>query len=187
MQRLLQQVAWSRPVARQLWAVRRPPWNGAQSGVSVRLLCSRKLPEGEDGSNPVGSARENAQLTEQFVRGFGKGGQKVNKTSNAVVLKDEVSGIVVKCHETRSLQQNRKIARKLMDQKLEELDLGKDSAVQKKIAKLRKKKAKKKARARQKYAPDVSHLLDEAPTESSDEAPMHGHDEGGGKDENTVQ
>lgn len=48
-----------------------------------------------------------------------------------------------------------------MEQKLEELDLGEESTAQKKIAKLRKKKAKKKARARQKYAPDVSHLLEE--------------------------
>ena len=46
-----------------------------------------------------------------------------------------------------------------MEQKLEELDLGEESAVQKKIAKIRKKKAKKRARGRQKYAPDVSHLL----------------------------
>lgn len=35
-------------------------------------------------------------LEENFVKGWGKGGQKVNKTSNCVELKHKPSGIVVK-------------------------------------------------------------------------------------------
>jgi protein subunit release factor B len=37
-----------------------------------------------------------SELEEKFVRGFGKGGQKVNKTSNCVELKHLPTGITVK-------------------------------------------------------------------------------------------
>lgn len=60
-----------------------------------------------------------ADLEEQFVRGSGPGGQSVNKTANAVVLKHIPSGVVVKCHESRSLDQNRKRARVLLQTKLD--------------------------------------------------------------------
>lgn len=58
-------------------------------------------------------------LEEDFVRGGGPGGQAVNKTSNAVILKHKPSGIVVKCHQTRSLARNREIAREILTQKLD--------------------------------------------------------------------
>ncbi|KAJ3603997.1 hypothetical protein NHX12_028738 [Muraenolepis orangiensis] len=48
------------------------------------------------------------ELEEQFVRGSGPGGQATNKTSNCVVLKHTPTGIVVKCHQTRSVETNRK-------------------------------------------------------------------------------
>lgn len=57
---------------------------------------------------------EENDLQEQFVKGSGPGGQATNKTSNAIVLKHKPTGLVVKCHETRSLNQNRKIARKIL-------------------------------------------------------------------------
>ncbi|KZT44209.1 RF-1-domain-containing protein [Sistotremastrum suecicum HHB10207 ss-3] len=50
-------------------------------------------------------------LEESFVRGSGPGGQSVNKTQNNVQLLHKPTGIRVSCQETRSLQQNRKIAR----------------------------------------------------------------------------
>ena len=37
-----------------------------------------------------------SELEEKFVKGFGKGGQKVNKTSNCVELKHLPTGITVK-------------------------------------------------------------------------------------------
>lgn len=59
-------------------------------------------------------------LDEQFVRGSGPGGQATNKTNNCIVLKHKPTGIVVKCHLTRSATQNRKEARRLMVARLDE-------------------------------------------------------------------
>ena len=58
-------------------------------------------------------------LEEQNVKGGGKGGQAVNKTSNCVILKHKPSGIVIKCHATRDLNLNKKIARKQLIAKLD--------------------------------------------------------------------
>lgn len=55
-------------------------------------------------------------VEESFARGGGKGGQKVNKTSNAVLLKYPPLGIVVRCHRERRRTVNRFIAlRELVD------------------------------------------------------------------------
>lgn len=59
-------------------------------------------------------------LEEQMVRGSGPGGQATNKTNNCIVLKHKPTGIVVKCHLTRSATQNRKEARRLMVARLDE-------------------------------------------------------------------
>ena len=50
-------------------------------------------------------------LEESFVRGSGRGGQKVNKTNNCVYLKHIPTGIAVKCHVDRSRELNRFLAR----------------------------------------------------------------------------
>lgn len=87
-------------------------------------------------------------LTEQFVRGSGSGGQKINKTANRVVLVHEPTQIRVECQETRSLAQNRKIARKRLAMKLDEYWNGSQSKAQQKIAKKVSKKQKTRARNR---------------------------------------
>ncbi|XP_011300477.1 probable peptide chain release factor C12orf65, mitochondrial isoform X3 [Fopius arisanus] len=58
-------------------------------------------------------------LEEQYVRGSGPGGQATNKTNNAVVLKHKPSGIVVKCHQSRSLWDNKKTAREILVMRLD--------------------------------------------------------------------
>lgn len=58
-------------------------------------------------------------IEEQFVRGSGPGGQVVNKTANAVVLRHLPTNLIVKCHAHRMLDQNRKEARRLMVLKLD--------------------------------------------------------------------
>uniref|UniRef100_A0A0A9WH73 Putative peptide chain release factor C12orf65, mitochondrial n=1 Tax=Lygus hesperus TaxID=30085 RepID=A0A0A9WH73_LYGHE len=54
------------------------------------------------------------QVREQFIRGSGPGGQKINKTSSCVLLTHVPTGLQVKCQQTRFLQENRKIARKIL-------------------------------------------------------------------------
>lgn len=58
-------------------------------------------------------------LEETHVRGHGPGGQSVNKTTNCVVLKHRPTGIVIKCHESRSLETNQKLARVRLQEKLD--------------------------------------------------------------------
>ncbi|XP_015593111.1 probable peptide chain release factor C12orf65, mitochondrial isoform X2 [Cephus cinctus] len=60
-------------------------------------------------------------LEEQHVRGSGPGGQATNKTSNCVVLRHRPTGIVVKCHETRSLWDNQRRAREILLRKFDNL------------------------------------------------------------------
>lgn len=50
--------------------------------------------------------------------GSGPGGQAINKTSSSVSLIHLPTGIRVQCQETRSREQNRKIARKIMLEKV---------------------------------------------------------------------
>lgn len=57
-------------------------------------------------------------LEESFVRGSGPGGQSVNKTENNVQLLHKPTGIRVACQETRSLADNRRIARKILTDKV---------------------------------------------------------------------
>jgi len=87
-------------------------------------------------------------ITETFVRGSGPGGQKINKTSNRVVLVHEPTGVRVECQETRSLQQNRKIARRRLREKLDEYLNGSQSRSSLKARRASTKKAKAKARSR---------------------------------------
>ena len=45
-------------------------------------------------------------LSEQFVKGFGPGGQKTNKSNNCVVLTHLPTGEQVKCHDSRDQAAN---------------------------------------------------------------------------------
>jgi len=60
-----------------------------------------------------------SDIEESFVRGSGPGGQSINKTRNNVQILHKPSGIRVTCQETRSLSQNREIARKWLLEKLD--------------------------------------------------------------------
>ncbi|XP_067910642.1 mitochondrial translation release factor in rescue [Heterodontus francisci] len=88
------------------------------------------------------------ELDEQFVRGRGPGGQATNKTSNCVVLKHVPSGIVVKCHQTRSVDQNRKIARTILQEKLDVHYKGVNSEIVKQKQEQQWKKQEKKRKAK---------------------------------------
>ena len=91
-------------------------------------------------------------LEEKFVKGQGKGGQKINKTSNRVVLIHIPTQVKIECQDTRSLQQNRKIARKRLRLKVDEFINGETSRIGQKasIAVTKKKKNKSRNKRRQK-------------------------------------
>ncbi|KAL2751577.1 mitochondrial translation release factor in rescue isoform X2, partial [Vespula maculifrons] len=93
------------------------------------------------------------ELEERFVKGSGPGGQATNKTNNAVTLKHKPTGIVVKCHETRSLWINQKRAREIMITKLDNL-LNGDQSIESQERVLSKKMLIKK-RQRQKKLSDL--------------------------------
>ena len=92
---------------------------------------------------------DESELEEQFVRGSGPGGQSVNKTSNCVLLKHKPSGLLVKCHTSRKMQENRKEARRLMVIKLDNLING-ESSVENQEKILQKKKLIEGTRRRKK-------------------------------------
>lgn len=91
------------------------------------------------------------EIEENFLKGSGPGGQKINKTSSAVQLKHLPTGIVVKCQETRSRSQNRKIARKILGERIEELELGDQSRTAIKAREKSKKKVSADKKKRRKY------------------------------------
>jgi protein subunit release factor A len=90
-----------------------------------------------------------SELEEQHVRGSGPGGQATNKTSNCVVLKHVPTGVIVKCHETRSLDQNRKKAREHLVTRLDNL-LNGDQSVDAQIKAIESRKKMVKDRKREK-------------------------------------
>jgi peptide chain release factor len=91
------------------------------------------------------------EIEEKFLKGSGPGGQKINKTSSAVQLKHLPTGVVVKCQETRSRSQNRKIARRLLAERVDQLEHGDQSREGLKQAMRARKKSSKAKKARRKY------------------------------------
>ncbi|ODQ64647.1 hypothetical protein NADFUDRAFT_79531 [Nadsonia fulvescens var. elongata DSM 6958] len=60
------------------------------------------------------------EIQEAFIKGGGKGGQKINKTSSKVQLTHIPTGIVVNSQYTRSQLQNRKEARRILYDRVEQ-------------------------------------------------------------------
>ncbi len=89
-------------------------------------------------------------LTENFIRGSGSGGQKINKTSSCVQLHHTPSGIEVKCQSSRLQSSNRFFARRDLCDKLEEKRLGVQSQRQQEQEKIRRQKRRRSRRAQNK-------------------------------------
>ncbi len=80
-------------------------------------------------------------IEEKFICGGGKGGQKINKSTNAVQLKHLPTGIIVKYQKHRQRSMNRILAlRELLEK------LNPNSKKNKKIEKIRKQKKRNKRR-----------------------------------------
>jgi protein subunit release factor B len=87
-------------------------------------------------------------ITEKFIHGGGKGGQKINKTASCVYLKHRPSGIEVKCQTERSQILNRFLARRILTEKIERKVLGEQSEEIQRIEKLRRQKRKRSRKAK---------------------------------------
>lgn len=99
-------------------------------------------------------------VEEQFTRGSGPGGQKINKTASAVHLKHVPTGTEVKVQKYREQSKNRLSAWKLLILKIEEQKKGKESKIQREIYKIRKQKQKRTKRAKEKILSDKHYRAD---------------------------
>jgi len=121
--------------------------------MEVQTVINRSQDTGDNSSDktqqPIALPElKEDEIEEKFVKGSGAGGQKVNKTSNRVILVHTPTGLRVECQDTRSLQQNRKIARKRLRLKLDAFINGESSREGQKATKAVTKKAKNKARSK---------------------------------------
>ncbi|KAK5118645.1 hypothetical protein LTR85_008110 [Meristemomyces frigidus] len=126
-----------------------------QTGETPGLGCLRSFTAGSTPQKekplPPRLKLVETDLDESFLKGSGPGGQKINKTSSAVQLKHLPTGIVVKSQETRSRQQNRKLARLTLAEKLDHLEKGDESRTTIKSERARVKKASASKKTRRKY------------------------------------
>lgn len=126
-----------RPTLHLLWLFSRRPFISTPATLSKQLPPRRQILDSE--------------IEENFLKGSGPGGQKINKTSSAVQLKHLPTGIVIKCQETRSRSQNRKIARRILGERVDELELGEQSRTAIKQRESSKKKASAMKKKKRKY------------------------------------
>ncbi|GKU02981.1 peptidyl-trna hydrolase protein [Fusarium langsethiae] len=99
----------------------RPPFaSPTHTFTSTSIYLAKALP-------PRPKPPPESEIEESYVKGSGPGGQKINKTNSAVQLKHVPTGIVVKSQATRSRDQNRKHARELLAQRVDELRNGDQS------------------------------------------------------------
>jgi peptide chain release factor len=89
-------------------------------------------------------------IMEKFVHSSGKGGQNLNKVATCVYLRHVPTNTEVKCQQTRSQALNRFLARRSLVEKIEAMVLGKKSARQQLIEKLRRQKRRRSRRSKEK-------------------------------------
>lgn len=90
------------------------------------------------------------EIEERFALSRGHGGQKVNKTSTAVLLMHRPTGLRVRCQQERSQALNRFLARRLLLDKIERQQRGFAAAGRAAQEKIRRLKRKRSRRAKEK-------------------------------------
>lgn len=93
-------------------------------------------------------------LLEKFIRGSGKGGQKINKTSSCVYLLHLPSGTEVKCQRDRSQALNRYFARRELCEKIETQIKGDKSKREQEREKIRRQKQRRSRKQKEKMLDD---------------------------------
>ena len=93
-------------------------------------------------------------LEESFIMGGGPGGQKTNKTSSVVRLSHEPSGVAVKVGESRSREDNRWLARRMLAETILDNEHKRKSAARQKAEKVRRQKRRRSRRQNQKMLVD---------------------------------
>jgi protein subunit release factor B len=99
-------------------------------------------------------------IEERFIRGSGHGGQKINKTASCVQLIHHPTGIEIRCQKHREQSKNRLSAYKLLILKIEEKVKGKESKRAQEIFKLRKQKARRSRKSKEKMLQEKKHRSD---------------------------
>ncbi|CAG0913404.1 unnamed protein product [Notodromas monacha] len=94
---------------------------------------------------------DDKDLEESFIKGGGPGGQKVNKSVNCVQLRHVPTGLIVKVHHSRFQHDNRKIARELLLERLDE-HLNKDMSISNQKKRLLAEKSKRSSSKQSKFA-----------------------------------
>ena len=89
-------------------------------------------------------------LEESFILGGGPGGQKTNKTSSVVRLSHGPSGVAVKVGESRSREDNRWLARRMLAETILEREHKRKSEARQKREKIRRQKRRRSRRQKQK-------------------------------------
>ncbi|KAK4052960.1 hypothetical protein OIO90_004084 [Microbotryomycetes sp. JL221] len=116
-----------------------------------KLEHGHKRPKGPNKTKPKNHQRpplpaiDENDIEEDFIRGRGPGGQVINRRSMLVQLLHKPTGTRIRCQETRSREQNRKIARKWLSLKLDLLWNGSKS---KQMIQWNKEKSKKLSKKR---------------------------------------
>ena len=93
-------------------------------------------------------------LEESFIMGGGPGGQKTNKTSSVVRLSHGPSGVAVKVGESRSREDNRWLARRMLAETILDNEHKRKSAARQKAEKIRRQKRRRSRRQKQKMLVD---------------------------------
>ncbi|KAI8605588.1 RF-1 domain-containing protein [Dissophora ornata] len=133
------------------------PQDPEEQDISVDQAIKSTSPSSSSRNSPASSVPYKeivlleTDFRERFIKGGGNGGQKINKTNSNVELKHYETGIVVQCQATRSLPQNRKLARRILIDRLDEYYNGDMSKRGQKAEKIRHKKMRMARKSAKKY------------------------------------